>query len=187
VQTHRSLAKPVLACLFAALISAGAFIAVPLPFSPVPIVLQNFFIFLAALVLEPAWAVIAVIVYLALGAIGLPVFSGGSGGLARLVGPTGGYLVAYPFAALLASLISRRGSRRRWKDALALILASLLIYALGVAWLRHVLDSSWGKAALIGLLPFIPGDALKIAAAVLVGRRLADLVAELSGDGDAGA
>jgi biotin transport system substrate-specific component len=176
-----------LACLFAALISAGAFIALPLPFSPVPIVLQNFFIFLAALVLEPAWAFIATLIYLALGAIGLPVFSGGSGGVARLVGPTGGYLLAYPFAALLAALVSRWGSRRRWKDALALSLAALLIYALGVAWLRHVLDASWGKAVLIGILPFLPGDALKIAAAVLIGRRLSDLVAELSLDGEGSA
>ncbi|MGO8693744.1 MAG: biotin transporter BioY [Rectinemataceae bacterium] len=184
MQTSRRIAEPVLACLFAALMSAGAYIAVPLPFSPVPIVLQNFFVFLAALVLEPTWAFTAALVYLALGAIGLPVFSGGSGGLSRLVGPTGGYLVAYPFAALIAALIARWGRRRRWKDVLALCLAALVVYACGMAWLRHVLHASWGRAALLGLLPFLPGDAIKIAAAALIGRRLSDLVTDLSGEDD---
>ena len=186
MNSARPLAKPVLACLFAALISAGAYIAIPLPGTPVPIVLQNFFIFLAALVLEPAWALAATLIYLALGALGLPVFSGGSGGLARFVGPTGGYLVAYPLAALLAALVARLGARRRWKDALALVLAALLVYALGVLWLRRALHASWAKALAVGLLPFIPGDALKIAAAVLIGRRLSDLVQDLSGDGESG-
>ncbi|HTX72446.1 MAG TPA: biotin transporter BioY [Rectinemataceae bacterium] len=186
MKTQRRLAKPVLACLFAALIAAGAYIAIPLPGTPVPIVLQNFFILLAALVLEPLWSLVAVLIYLALGAAGLPVFSGGAGGLARFVGPTGGYLGAYPIAVLLAGLVAHRGKRGAVKDAVALVLASILIYALGVSWLKESLNATWTTAIALGLLPFLPGDVLKIVAAVLLGRRLSRLVEDLTLDGEPG-
>src|SRR6056297_2752500 len=79
--------------LLVALISAGAFISVPIPGSPVPIVLQNMFVILAGLVLPAGWAALTVGVYLLLGAVGLPVFAGATGGLAHLAGPTGGFLM----------------------------------------------------------------------------------------------
>ncbi|MBL8966781.1 MAG: biotin transporter BioY [Spirochaetaceae bacterium] len=175
--TQRGLALPVLACLFAALISVGAYIAIPLPGTPVPIVLQNLFIMLAALLLGPTWGLAALGVYLVLGALGLPVFSGGTGGFARFLGPTGGYLLGYIPAVLAMGLVSRLGEKRRWwRDALALLLGSLIVYACGVPWLKAAIKGSWEKALAGGLLPFLPGDAIKIILAVLLAGRLAPLV-----------
>lgn len=174
---NRNLARPVLACLFAALISVGAYIAVPLPGTPVPIVLQNLFIMLAALLLGPVWGLAATLVYLALGALGLPVFAGGTGGFARFLGPTGGYLVGFVPSVPVMALISRLGARRRWwRDTLALLAGSLIVYACGLPWLRIAIQGSWEKTAAAGLLPFLPGDAIKIALAALLSGRLAPLV-----------
>ncbi len=96
----------VYASLLAALMAVGAYIAVPI--GPVPIVLQNLFILLAGLLLGSKWGLASVAVYLLAGALGLPVFSGGTGGIARFAGPTGGYLLAYLPAVYLIGFISER-------------------------------------------------------------------------------
>ncbi|MCX7024651.1 MAG: biotin transporter BioY [Spirochaetes bacterium] len=167
-----SLVRPAAACLFAALISVGAYIAVPLPFSPVPIVLQNFFIILAALLLGPKWGFVATLVYLGLGAAGLPVFAGGTGGLARFFGPTGGYLLGYVPAVVAMGFLGSIGKPRAWKFALAALAGSVIVYAAGVGRLKYALDADWGKALALGLLPFIPGDLAKIALAAVVASRV---------------
>ncbi len=172
-----TLPRAALACVFAALISVGAYIAVPLPGTPVPIVLQNLFIMLAALLLGPRWGLAAVLLYLAMGALGLPVFSGGTGGIARFAGPTGGYLLGYLPATFAMGAISAAGGRRRWwRDLLALLVGTAVIYAVGVPWLKTAIRGSWAKALTGGLLPFIPGDALKIAVAVPLAGRIAPIV-----------
>lgn len=171
------LGMPVLACLFAALISVGAYIAIPLPGTPVPIVLQNLFIMLSALLLGPAWGLAATAIYLCLGALGLPVFAGGTGGAARFLGPTGGFLVGYLPAVLVMGLISGLGAKRRWwRDALALLAGTCLIYACGIPWLRFAIKGSWEKALSAGLIPFLPGDAIKMALALPLASRLSPLV-----------
>ncbi len=158
---------PVLACLFSALIIVGAYIAIPLPGIPVPIVLQNLFVMLAALILGPVWGTISVLLYLFLGIIGLPVFSGGTGGLARLWGPTGGFLVGYIPSTLCMGLISRIGSRLSWwKAALAIVAGSVLLYACGIPVLKFAIHKSWLQTFAIGALPFLPGDAIKALIAV---------------------
>ncbi len=93
--------------LMVALISAGAFISVPIPGSPVPIVLQNMFVVLTGVLLPAGWAALSVGVYLILGAVGLPVFAGATGGLAHLAGPTGGFLIGFPIAAAVVAVILR--------------------------------------------------------------------------------
>jgi biotin transport system substrate-specific component len=178
MNSTKSLAQPVLACLFAALTSIGAYIAIPLPGTPVPIVLQNLFIMLAALTLGPVWGLAATAIYLTLGALGLPVFSGGTGGLARFLGPTGGYLVAYIPAVAVMGLVSRVGRRAPgrgavWMDGLALLLGTAIVYALGVSRLKYALGATWTKAVAVGLLPFIPGDIVKMALALVLSRRIA--------------
>lgn len=179
-----ALAESIYAALFAGLITVGAYIAVPLPVSPVPIVLQNFFVLLAGLLLPMRWAVASVGLYLGLGAVGLPVFSAARGGLAHFVGPTGGYLVGFLPAVALCALISRPagaragdgrdagtpGRSRAVRDTAAAVAATAVVYALGTPWLAHVMDLSPGAAIAAGILPFLPGDALKIAAAVVVAR-----------------
>ncbi len=160
----------VLPALFAALISAGAIISFPLPGSPVPIVLQNLMAVLAGLLLGPAEGGFAVLLFLLLGALGFPVFSGGHGGLAWLAGPTGGYLVGYLVAAIVAGLISR--FRNILMMALASALGFLLILAIGVLRLKALRGSEWSVALAGGLLPFLPGDAIKAVVAAILGWRL---------------
>jgi len=166
----------VYAALMAALMAAGAYIAIPV--GPVPIVLQNLFIMLAGLLLGPRWGTVSVGVYLLAGAFGLPVFSGGSGGLARFAGPTGGYLLGFLPAVYLIGLISRRKRRRALWDVLAMVLGTALIYALGVSWLIVWTHMGLQKALAAGVLPFLVGDALKIAAAVPIARALRPVIRE---------
>ncbi|MFO7751076.1 MAG: biotin transporter BioY [Desulfobacteraceae bacterium] len=152
----------VYASLFAALIAAGAFMAIPI--GPVPIVLQNMFVLLAGIILGPRWGLASVGVYLLMGALGFPVFAGGTGGLGRLFGPTGGYLLSYLPAVFITGLVSRAlGNKTRW-DILAMAAGSMMIYSMGVPWLKLVTGMAWGKAFAVGMYPFIIGDLLKITA-----------------------
>jgi biotin transport system substrate-specific component len=105
--------RTVLIALGAASIAVGAFIAIPLPLSPVPIVLQNFFILLIALVLGPRMGTASVALYLLLGALGLPVFAGGKGGLAHFFGPTGGYLAGFLLSAWVTGVLAAGSSRQK--------------------------------------------------------------------------
>lgn len=171
--------RAALACLFAALCSAGAFIALPLPGSPVPIVVQNLFVVLAGLLLGPWWGSAAVLLFLGLGAIGFPVFSGGRGGIAIFAGPTGGYLIGYLAAALAAGLVGRK--RRLWRSALGSALGFILILALGTLRLKLLKNVDWPKALAAGLLPFLPGDAIKAILAALVGAKLGPFADSLGG------
>lgn len=161
-----SLQSLVLAALFAALTAVGAFIAIPI--GPVPIVLQNFFVMLMGLMLGPKWGLAGMGAYLLAGLLGLPVFAGGTAGIARFLGPTGGYLVGYlPSVALIGGL-SRLGGQRRVVDALALIAGTLVLYLCGVSWLKLATGMAWSKTLAVGMLPFLPGDIAKIIAAVLM-------------------
>lgn len=154
----------VYAAMFAALTAVGAFIAIPI--GPVPIVLQNLFVMLAGLLLGSRWAPASVGIYLLAGACGLPVFAGGQGGIGRIVGPTGGYLLGYLPAVYLIGKISEKSGQRILWDVIAMILGSVLIYAGGVTWLQVLTGMPWPKALAVGVFPFLIGDALKIAVAV---------------------
>lgn len=163
----------VYASLFAALISAGAFIAIPV--GPVPIVLQNMFVLMAGALLGWRWGVASILIYLLAGAIGFPVFSGGRGGLAHLFGPTGGYLMSYIPAVIAvggvgALLVPSEGSllRRVAANIPGMFLGSAIVYAIGVSWLKSVTGLAWEKAFAVGMLPFLAGDVLKIAAAAYI-------------------
>jgi len=173
--TPNDLRPMVLASLFAALTAAGALIA--LPIGPVPIVLQNFFAMLMALLLGPRWGLAGMGAYLLAGALGLPVFAGGTSGLARFAGPTGGYLVGYLPCVALIGWMSARGRGHRLVDALAMVCGTAALYSCGVAWLKLVTGMSWGKALAVGVVPFLPGDIAKIIAAVLVIKSLRHLTA----------
>ena len=168
--SSQQLKRMVYAALMAALTAAGAYIAIPL--GPVPIVLQNLFIMLAGLLLGGRWGLISVAVYLLAGAVGLPVFAGGTGGVGKFVGPTGGYLLGFAAAAYLIGIISESGRGRVTIDVLAMVAGTLIIYAFGVSWLKVVTGISFPKALTVGMLPFLIGDALKIAAAIPIARAL---------------
>ena len=166
----QQLKRMVYAALMAALTAAGAYIAIPV--GPVPIVLQNLFIMLAGLLLGGRWGLSSVAVYLLAGALGLPVFAGGTGGLGKFVGPTGGYLLGFAAAAYLIGIISEMGRGRVAIDVMAMVAGTLVIYAFGVSWLKVVTGMSFSKALTVGMLPFLIGDALKIAAAIPIARAL---------------
>lgn len=170
----QQLKRMVYAALMAALTAAGAYIAIPI--GPVPIVLQNLFIMLAGLLLGGRWGLISVGVYLLAGAVGMPVFAGGTGGVGKFVGPTGGYLLGFAAAAYLVGVISERGRGRVAIDLLAMIAGTLIIYAFGVSWLKVVTGMSVSKAVAVGMLPFLIGDALKIAAAIPIARALRPMI-----------
>jgi biotin transport system substrate-specific component len=170
----QQLKKMVYASLMAALTAAGAYIAIPV--GPVPIVLQNLFVMLAGLLLGGRWALISMGAYLLAGAAGLPVFAGGAGGIGKFLGPTGGYLFGFAAAAFLVGIISERGRGRAGIDVLAMIAGELVIYAFGVTWLKVITGMSFSGAVAAGMLPFLIGDAVKIAAAVPIARALRPMI-----------
>jgi len=170
MDSSKQLRMTVYASLFAALTAVGAFLAIPI--GPVPIVLQNMFVYLAGLLLGARWGLASVGVYLLAGACGLPVFAGGLGGLGRFIGPTGGYLIGYLPAVFLIGKISERVQPRMGYDVLAMICGTLVLYACGVSWLKIVSGMPPAKALAVGMYPFLIGDALKIAAAAVIAKAL---------------
>jgi biotin transport system substrate-specific component len=152
--------------LSTALLAICAHIAVPLGFTPVPVTMQTFAVLLLGLLFAPAPAFACMALYLAEGAMGLPVFSPhGPGGLAQLLGPSGGYLLAYPFAAPLASWLYRRANRGFLAALAASALASLLILAVGAGWLGFLTHAKLSVVFFQSIAPFLPGDAVKVLAA----------------------
>ncbi|UCG75972.1 MAG: biotin transporter BioY [Gemmatimonadota bacterium] len=167
LESRRSLARILAVLLFAALTAGGARLAVPLPGIAVPFTLQVFGVLLAGICLGPRLGAYSQLAYLAAGMAGLPVFAAG-GGAAYLLGPTGGYLLAFPVAAAIAGAATVRSSRAAAMTAGAL-LGLAFIHLAGLSWL-YVLGM--GMPAASGLMPFLPGDVLKLALVVLVGSRL---------------
>ena len=162
--------KMAMAALFAALTGILSQISIPLP-GMVPLSLATLAVYLAAIVLDWKEAFLSQAVYLLLGAVGVPVFSG-FGTLSRLTGPTGGYLAGYAACALAAGLILRAAGRRPLWCVLALAAGTAACYLLGTVWYVAVTGNPWGASLAACVLPFLPGDAVKIAAAVLAGTRI---------------
>jgi len=164
----------VYASLFAALTAAGAFLTIPI--GPVPIALQNLFVFLTGLLLGARWGVWSVAIYLLTGAMGLPVFAAGTGGIARFAGPTGGYLLGYLPAVFVIGVLSEKWPDKPLFSILAMTAGALIVYVIGVPWLKVVTGMAWSKAMATGLYPFLPGDALKIAAALPIAAMLKECI-----------
>lgn len=163
---QKELQQGVLCSLFTAFMIVGAQTTIPLPL--VPFVLTDFFIILAGLVLGSRWGAMSVMLYLLLGAIGLPVFAGFSGGYHHFLGPTGGYLVGFLMAATIAGIIAPHHKPAIWRDVLAAIVGQLSLYILGVSWLVVGQKMSWNAAIVAGVLPFLVGAAIKLSVAVLI-------------------
>jgi biotin transport system substrate-specific component len=152
-------------------------LSLPLPFSPVPITGQSLAVLLVGAVLGARAGGLAMVCYLGEGAIGLPVFAGGTGGPAVLAGATAGYLWAFPAAAFVAGAIIDRlhGRQSAAVTLLALVLADAVVFAGGVPWLGSFLHIGPARAADLGLWPYVPGDLAKVvlvAMAVSSGRNV---------------
>ena len=162
----------VTAALLAALLAASAWVSVPV--GPVPITLQTFIVVIIALVCTPAQAAAAVGLYLLLGAVGIPVFSGARAGLAVLTGPTGGYLIGFWLAAVAGAWIARRPALPQTvAEAAAASVVLGLAYAPGTMWLAAATGRTLAEAAAVGVLPFVVFDIAKAAGAIAAVRALA--------------
>jgi biotin transport system substrate-specific component len=140
---------------------------VRLPWTPVPVTLQTFVVFLLSAALGRRRAVAAMLLYLFEGSMGLPFFSGGAAGVAHLLGPTGGYLLGFVVAAALIGTLAERGwDRSPWRSWLAMALGSAAMFACGLAQLATFLPNDQVVAA--GLTPFLPGSILKVTAAAIL-------------------
>ncbi len=149
------------------LIALSAQLRFILPFSPVPITGQTFTVLLLGALYGSKRGPATVMTYFALGVMGLPVFAGGAFGIARLVGPTAGYLVGFLAAAFIVGLLSERGwDRKPWTTAASMIIGNGIIYMTGVLWLSRFVG--WQSVLNTGFLPFLAGDALKIALATIL-------------------
>lgn len=170
---NRTIGKAIWISFFLSATVMGAFVRLPLPFTPVPVTLQTFFVLLAGACLPPGAAGFSQLLYIALGAAGAPILAGAACGLPAVFGPTGGYLFGFAAAAfMVGSLKKFAGS---FAATLALFLfASALILAAGSLWLKIVLNIPLGTAFALGFAPFIAGDALKSCAACLIYRRFKD-------------
>lgn len=162
----------ILCALFAALTAVCAQIAIPLPFTPVQITLATFAVLLSGALLGAKNGALCQCVYLLCGAVGLPVFTRFSCGFGILFGATGGYLLAYPFAAFLVGSLCNSLRRFRFGTLLALLCGNLFCYALGTLYYSLFAKVSIVGAVLSCVLPFLPGDILKIAAAFFLSKKL---------------
>lgn len=140
-------------------------LSLPLPFTPVPLTLANLGVLVVGLALGSRAGFAALALYLAEGAMGLPVFSVGPGGIAQLLGPTGGYLMAYPVAAFLAGLIAERGPKNFARFTVAAIAAEIVIFAGGLAWLATLPLGGASQAVRFGLYPFVFAEVMKVMSA----------------------
>jgi biotin transport system substrate-specific component len=151
----------------AMIIGASLFVAlcariyIPLPGTPVPLTVQNLGVLLVGLALGSRRGFAAMALYLAEGAVGLPVFSGGTAGITQIMGFTGGYLIAYPFVAALTGYILERGKPMFARAALACLAGEILLFVFGVSWL-YVVTQSFAKALSFGLYWFVFAEILKI-------------------------
>jgi biotin transport system substrate-specific component len=161
-----------------------AWVAVPLPFSPVPLTGQTIGVMLSGLLLAPREAAASQTVYLLCGALGLPVFSGGRSGLGILMGPTGGYLLGFIPGALVCSAITGSAQRGAGRESLSPLYAAVLgvvvggvvvVDLLGVVRLAQVAQISIGKALAVGVVPYLVGDAIKCIVTVAAWAKLRHL------------
>jgi biotin transport system substrate-specific component len=158
--------------IFAALMAVCSWISIPME---VPFTLQTFAVFLAVVLLGGRRGTISVLVYILLGAIGLPVFSGFSGGLGKLMGVTGGYIIGFLFSALVMWACEKLIGKKIWAYAISMILGLIVCYAFGTVWFMVVYARNNNAMQLMSVLsmcvfPFIIPDIVKIALALIIGR-----------------
>jgi biotin transport system substrate-specific component len=169
IEASRQVALVVGASLLVALCARITFPLLPL--TPVPLTVQNLGVLLVGLLLGSRRGFAAVALYLAEGAFGLPVFNPtGVGGMAQLLGPTGGFLMVYPFVAFLAGYIFERGAKTFVRAAVAGLLAEILLFAGGLTWL-YVFTHSLAKAAYLGLYWFLAAEVMKVMFAAAIASR----------------
>lgn len=156
-------------------------LSIPLPVSPVPITLTNLAIFFAVYLLGIKGGTVCLLVYLCLGTGGLPVFSSFSGGLGKLAGPTGGYLIGFLFLALIQGFLMKAFPGKNTAAVIGMILGMAVCYLFGTAWLALQMELTFPAALSIGVLPYLAGDGVKIIIAAIAGPKLRTAVHRAAG------
>ena len=169
-RAHNAVLDMVFTAMFAALIAVCSLISIPV--GTVPVTLQTFAVCLAAAMLGFKRGTLSVLVYILLGAVGLPVFAGIKGGIGVLSGPTGGYIIGFILTAVTVGIAADRWGRRVLPMAVAMVIGVLLCYAVGTVWFVIVTGTDIVGALTLCVVPFLLPDALKIALAVLLANRL---------------
>lgn len=167
-KTLLSTKELVLISLITAITCILAPFSIPIPISPVPITLTNLVLYVSVFLLGWKRSTISYIIYLLLGLVGLPVFSGFSGGLGKFAGPTGGYLVGFIFLTIIAGFFVDRFSGSIPFYIVGMLLGSAVMYAFGTVWLAAQLDLTFAQGLAAGVIPYLLGDAVKIAIAVII-------------------
>ena len=168
MKTH----KLTLIGLFTAILCILGPIAIILPFSPVPLSLGALGVLLACLLLGAKNGLLCTALYLILGLVGLPVFTGFTGGVGKLFGPTGGYLLGYLFLAAVGGLLAERWRKHLLLQALGLFIGMCFCYLLGSLWLAFQAGMSLKTALWAGVIPYVPFDMCKIGGAMLLSREM---------------
>lgn len=164
--------KLILCALFAALTAVCSMISIPLPFTPVPINLATLSVFLAGGLLGSGSGAVSQLVYVILGAVGLPVFHSFTGGLGILTGPTGGYIIGYVVAAWLIGFVIGRLGQGFYKNIIAMTAGLAACYTLGTLWFMYITSTGLVAALMMCVVPFLIGDAIKIAAGAILVKKL---------------
>lgn len=154
-------------------------LSIPLPFSPIPISFTNLAIYITVFALGMKYGTISYLIYLLIGMVGVPVFSGFSGGLGKLAGPTGGYLIGFIFLALIAGYFIDHFSGRVLPAAAGMILGTAVCYLFGTFWLCQQASLNFAAGLATGVIPYLPGDGAKIILAAVAGPALRRTVLNL--------
>lgn len=143
-----------------------------LPIGPVPISLTNLAIYFALYILGMKKGIISYVAYLVIGLVGVPVFSGFTGGPGKLIGPTGGYLIGFIPMALIAGIFIDKFHGKFIQSMIGMVIGTIVCYALGTAWLAYQAQMDFAAALGAGVIPFIPGDLIKMVLAALLGPQI---------------
>ena len=173
-----SVQKMAIIALMTAVLCILAPISIPVFISPVPVSLGVLAVYLTAYVLSPLDATISVIIFILLGTFGLPVFSGYSGGLSKLVGPTGGYIIGFLFTVYISSLFIHMKKGIIF-DVIGMITGLAICYILGTIWFSYQQGKGFIASLLLCVVPFLIGDAVKIIVAVILGTQINKRLAHL--------
>lgn len=165
---NKTLCQIIGALVFIILTVIGAFVRIPLPFTPVPITLQTFFVLLSGAVLGSNLGAVTQLSYLFLGISGLPIFSGAGSGLFYLLGPTGGYLFGFVLTSFFVGRFIKYSKNNLFLTFIIFCITALVILACGTFWLGFLFKYSFTKLLIVGFIPFVPGDLLKAGAAAIL-------------------
>ena len=165
----------IIIALMAAVICVLSPFSITIPISPVPISLATLAIYLTMMILGGTKGTISVIIYVFLGFIGAPVFTGFSGGVGKVLGPTGGYIIGYIFLAIISGMFIDN-FKYKWWQFFGMVVGTIVLYIFGTLWLAFETSMTFKEALLAGVIPFIPGDIVKMIIALYVGTKIKNVL-----------